>query len=475
MREIKKREAGEEIIKIFFRMVGNFKGCVKRLVNIVEDYKSKNYDFEGFENEVDMATEDSLMEQVVDNGEQARDNGEQVRDLGEVLESVAVEDNGEVGQGEVVVENGAVADNNVNRIDMIENREDRMDVIEEIVDINNNMDNESGNMVEEREQLIIHEEFNRAKTLHMKITCTERTALKWLRDNGLIAREQENCSKCSESGKTGILKLYNKKEDSKGRKKGGMYMRCKNRHEKTPFEGTFFDGNSCRIPCSKVLELVYHFSWKTPVCSAAREVGVTPKTAIDYYHYCREVCAVSMVKRGDNVIGGVGLIVEIDESKFFCRKYNRGRLLAGERQQENFQQAGWVFGGICRETKDVFMVRVIDRKRDTLYREIHKHIREGTTIISDEWRAYCTLEDEGYQHRTICHKRNFVSPDDPTVHTQNIECQWRQAKNCFPKNSTTEELRESYLQEYMYRKKYGKKNMVHKLIADIKLVYPYKR
>ena len=128
-----------------------------------------------------------------------------------------------------------------------------------------------------------------------------------------------------------------------------------------------------------------------------------------------------------------------------------------------------------RETKDVFMVRVKDRTRPTLYREIHKHIREGTTIISDEWRAYCTLEDEGYQHRTICHKRNFVSPDDPTVHTQNIESQWRQAKNCFPKNSTTEDLRESYLQEYMYRKKYGKNNMVHKLIEDIKLVYPYNR
>ena len=120
------------------------------------------------------------------------------------------------------------------------------------------------------------------------------------------------------------------------------------------------------------------------------------------------------------------------------------------------------------------MVRVPDRKRPTLYREIKKHIREGTMIISDEWAAYRTLEDEGYHHRTICHKRNFVSPDDPLVHTQNIECQWRQAKNCYPKNSTTENLRDSYLQEYLYRHKHGKKNMVHKLIEDIKLVYPYK-
>ena len=43
-------------------------------------------------------------------------------------------------------------------------------------------------------------------------------------------------------------------------------------------------------------------------------------------------------------IGGEGKIVEIDESKFEKRKYNLGRVAEGQ----------WVFGGICRESRDFF-------------------------------------------------------------------------------------------------------------------------
>ena len=149
-------------------------------------------------------------------------------------------------------------------------------------------------------------------------------------------------------------------------------------------------------------------------------------------------------------------------------------MLANERPGEGSQQRGWVFGGICRETREVFMVRVPDRTRVTLYGYIKKHIREGTNIISDEWRAYATLDQEGYTHQTICHKRNFVSPTDPLVHTQNIESQWKQAKLNFPRNSTSQEMQESYLQEYLYRKLHGKENMIYHILADIKKLYPFK-
>ena len=215
----------------------------------------------------------------------------------------------------------------------------------------------------------------------------------------------------------------------------------------------------------KVLELLYMFSKREPVVKAGIECDVDKGTAVDYYNYFREVCAISTAAREDYVIGGVGKTVEIDESKFFCRKYNRGRYLS--------QRDGWVFGGICRETRNVFMVRVKDRTRRTLYAVIKKHIRPGTTIISDEWRAYCTLQDEGYTHKTICHKRNFVSPDDPLVHTQNIENQWRYTKQTYPKNGTTKGMRDSYLQEYLYRMKHKEENIKDRLIADIKQLYKW--
>ena len=47
-----------------------------------------------------------------------------------------------------------------------------------------------------------------------------------------------------------------------------------------------------------------------PVMKAAHEVDVEPKTAIDYYNYLREVCAMALIRRHNNVIGGPGLHVE---------------------------------------------------------------------------------------------------------------------------------------------------------------------
>ena len=47
----------------------------------------------------------------------------------------------------------------------------------------------------------------------------------------------------------------------------------------------------------------------------------------------------------------------------------------------------------------------------------------GTRIITDEWRAYrsALITMNNYDHDTVNHSVEFVSSDDPTVHTQTIE------------------------------------------------------
>ena len=55
------------------------------------------------------------------------------------------------------------------------------------------------------------------------------------------------------------------------------------------------------------------------------------------------------------MIGGPGVEVEIDESKFGKIKYNRGRQVEGH----------WVFGGVERVTGECFMVEVA--RRDAAY------------------------------------------------------------------------------------------------------------
>ena len=86
--------------------------------------------------------------------------------------------------------------------------------------------------------------------------------------------------------------------------------------------------------------------------------------------------------KSDDKIGGPGTHVEIDESKFRKRKYNRGRIIEGQ----------WVLGAICHETKDMFLVTVPSCDKETLIPIIKDRIKPGTTILSDCWKSYDCLE-----------------------------------------------------------------------------------
>ena len=94
----------------------------------------------------------------------------------------------------------------------------------------------------------------------------------------------------------------------------------------------------------------------------------------------------AIVSYKNNIIGVPGVIVKIDGSKFGKRKYHKGRRVDGV----------WVFGGKERDSKKwVFLTTVEDRTADTLVNIIKQHIKPGT-ILSDCWRAYSSLNPEGF-------------------------------------------------------------------------------
>ncbi|GFV61756.1 putative transposase-like protein [Trichonephila clavipes] len=87
------------------------------------------------------------------------------------------------------------------------------------------------------------------------------------------------------------------------------------------------------------------------------------------------------VEENSQQIGGKDGIVEIDESKFGKRIYNRGHLVEGQ----------WVFGGVERGTGKMFLVAVHNRTKETLMGLIQEWIKPGTTIYSDCWKSCATL------------------------------------------------------------------------------------
>lgn len=53
----------------------------------------------------------------------------------------------------------------------------------------------------------------------------------------------------------------------------------------------------------------------------------------------------------------------------------------------------------------------------------------GRSSISDEWAAYRKVSQHGYVHMTINHRELFAGPNNPEIHTQNIEKLWKDAKS----------------------------------------------
>jgi transposase len=98
-------------------------------------------------------------------------------------------------------------------------------------------------------------------------------------------------------------------------------------------------------------------------------------------------------------------IIEIDES-----------LLGRRRKYERGVQIGmhvWIFGLLERpsdkkKTCRILLYPVDVRTRDSLIPIIQKHVAEGSTIYSDSWGAYNSLNDLGYRHFVVCHKYNYL-------------------------------------------------------------------
>ena len=134
------------------------------------------------------------------------------------------------------------------------------------------------------------------------------------------------------------------------------------------------------------------------------------------------------IEKNSVQLGGDNIVVEIDEAKIGKRKYNKGRLVTGQ----------WVFGGIERETKSLFIEPVPNRSSKTLLRVIQKWIKPDSTILSDCWKSYNCLYKKGFQHFTVNHKMNFVDPDSG-AHTQNIERCWRETRANIPRYGTRKE------------------------------------
>ncbi|XP_036319436.1 uncharacterized protein LOC118733910 [Rhagoletis pomonella] len=232
---------------------------------------------------------------------------------------------------------------------------------------------------------------------------------------------------------------------------------CRSRAATSRAAGTWFENAKISLP--HIFYLMYTYASHWPQALVRKENFIegsilSSATICDWYNYCREAVVLYEIDQQEVLgkIGGPGKIVQIDESKFGKRKYNKGRRVEGH----------WVLGMLEDGSEDIRLEVCPEniRSAEVLIPLIKKHVLEGSIICTDYWKAYDCLPNHGYEHRKV----NHSDPDNPFVaedgtHTQRIERQWRVLKRFFTKdNYNNPQNFADMMFEYMWRKKIARKH-----------------
>ena len=305
------------------------------------------------------------------------------------------------------------------------------------------------------------------KQLLRNVTSSKETTIQFMQKEGIL-QSSVNCpgplvngSRLHGCGKPMQLKKTNDSKDT-------YVWRCCKIHKVIRSNGIYTVKDvklsirhhswivDAKLSLEIILELIYLWSQGFSQGEIVHELKLSNKTVTEWMNFFRESC-ISAVIDNSTPIGGNGIEVEIDESKFGKRKYHKGHKVEGQ----------WVFGGHEKyNKKQIFMIPVCNRKESTLIPIIKKWIKPGSIIHSDCWKAYSKLNSLGYTHITVNHSKEFVNTESAAC-TNSIESDWRHAKLQMPSYGTHIGDHAGYLAEFMWRRSNCDKDKFLQLITDI--------
>lgn len=193
----------------------------------------------------------------------------------------------------------------------------------------------------------------------MTICRNEEAAVEWAVKE-LLLPSSKSCPKCRKdmcikrNGRVGALGAF----VCKNRK-------CQMRDKETArSKGSWFDNTQLSV--AQVISLTYSFarleSYSTARYEAAtddyldgvEDTSLSQHTICDWYSFAREIVVADFLEQRNysGLIGGAGIIVQVDESKFQSRKYHRGRRVLGH----------WILGIIADGSDDLRLGKPTNEK-----------------------------------------------------------------------------------------------------------------
>lgn len=175
---------------------------------------------------------------------------------------------------------------------------------------------------------------------------------------------------------TKFCKLHRKDMKTENKNIFGLFV-CTTKHKRhrtSRIDNTWFERSKVSPEICLLITYCFAKSYsyeKTIAECSIFETTVSSETVADRFSFSREVCMFALDNSFEitGKIGGVGCIVEIDETKIGKRKYERGRIIEGS----------WILGMIERNSNNYRLEICPNNKRDkaTLQELIKKHVLPG--------------------------------------------------------------------------------------------------
>lgn len=216
-----------------------------------------------------------------------------------------------------------------------------------------------------------------------------------------------------------------------------------------------------KLKIKTIVKIMYKYVNGVEFDDISHDLQIKPETASLWADLVREAICCH-INQNSNRIGGLNddgtrKVVEIDESLFSRRKYNRGRI----------QDQQWYVGGIERNSRNCFLIPVPNRNAETMARLIAQYVNPGSLVVTDKWRAYSEAIKnlDNITHETINHSIHFVDPLNRLVHTQNIEGFFSRSKYFIrKKRGISREKQSEYLIQFIWQYSVKKRERFSKLL-----------
>lgn len=249
----------------------------------------------------------------------------------------------------------------------------------------------------------------------------------WLIDKKII-QEVRKCETCN------MPMLLNLKRESYRHTCQGK------RKELSMWKNTLF--SKSKLSPNKIMKMLYNFL----LCDTHKSIktrGGHGNTTVTQLIRDANQMITNMIEPEDTMVGGVGIIVEIDESKLSKRKYNKGHRVNGV----------WVIGGVeITAERKMFAIPVEKRDAETIAEIINTHVIPGSIIRTDCWRGYGFLsKSSDYIHEKVNHSLHFKDPTTQ-VHTNTIEGTWAAIKSKIAKRYRCEGGIENHIHAFIWRR-----------------------